>query len=90
MTTLNQDQWPLTHSLLLDMARVGGWVYIANTHLNLGGIPQLEKTMDDIKVMKQNNNNNFRIIIPTNPHQNYPISLLQRYNKITFELPHCI
>ena len=86
ITTLNQDQWPLTHQLLMDMAKVGGWVYVANTHLTLQGIPQFEKTLDDIKAMRPHDN--FRIIISTNPHQNYPISLLQRCNKITFELPH--
>ena len=88
ITTLNQDQWPLTHQLLMDMAKVGGWVYVANTHLTLQGIPQFEKTLDDIKAMKPHPN--FRIIISTNPHPNYPISLLQRCNKITFELPHGI
>ena len=88
VATLNQDQWPLTHSLLLDMAKVGGWVYIANTHLTLQGIPLFEKTMDDIKL--SNPHPNFKIIISTNPHPDYPISLLQRCNKITFEQPNGI
>ena len=88
ITTLNQDQWPFTHSVLMDMAKVGGWVYVANTHLTLQSIPQFEKTLDDIKASHPNPN--FRVIISTNPHKNYPISLLQRCNKITFELPHGI
>ena len=70
------------------MAKVGGWVYIANTHLTLQGIPQFEKTLDDIRASTPHPN--FKIIISTNPHPNYPISLLQRCNKITFELPHGI
>ena len=45
-------------------------------------------TLDDVKVSRPHPN--FRIIISTNPHPNYPISLLQRCNKITFGLPHCI
>ena len=32
ITTLNQDQWLLTHQQLLDMAKVGGWIYVANIH----------------------------------------------------------
>ena len=45
------------------MAKVGGWVYIANTHLTLQGIPLFEKTMDDIKL--SNPHPNFKIIIST-------------------------
>ena len=85
ITTLNQDQWQNTRATLKDMAKVGGWVYVANTHLTLQSIPDLEKTLDDIKL--SNPHPNFKLIISTNPHPNYPISLLQRCNKITFELP---
>ena len=85
ITTLNQDQWQNTRATLKDMAKVGGWVYVANTHLTLQSIPELEKTLDDIKL--SNPHPNFKLIISTNPHPDYPISLLQRCNKITFELP---
>lgn len=29
IATLSQDSWPYTHNLLIDMAKVGGWVYLA-------------------------------------------------------------
>ena len=85
ITTLNQDQWQNARATLIDMAKVGGWVYIANTHLTIQNIPLLEKTLDDIKLSSPHPN--FKLIISTNSHPDYPISLLQRCNKITFELP---
>lgn len=83
ITTLNQDQLVHTLSDLTENAKIGGWVYLANTHLTLQSIPQLEKTLDDLRDVHKD----FRLIISTNPHPKYPISFLQRCEKITFEMP---
>jgi len=81
ISTLNQDQLGYTLQEIEDSAKVGGWVYLANTHLTLSSLPFLEKKLDDLKDV----NHNFRVVISTNPHKNYPISFLQRCEKITFE-----
>jgi dynein heavy chain len=83
LTTLNQDQLQSTTKDITDAAKVGGWVYIANTHLTLGSIPVLERTLDELISPHPN----FRLIISTNPHGKYPISFLQRCEKIVFEVP---
>jgi len=83
ISTLTQDQLTFALKELQDNARIGGWVYFANTHLTLQSIPQLEKTLDDLKDVHKD----FRLIISTNPHPKYPISFLQRCEKITFEMP---
>ncbi|MCQ2815651.1 MAG: hypothetical protein MJ252_00145 [archaeon] len=83
--TLNQDEWKYTNTALRDMAKVGGWVYIANTHLTIQNIPLLEKTLDEINASHPHKD--FKVFISTYPHEDYPISLLQRCNKITFEMP---
>jgi len=83
ISTLNQDQLILALTDLTEQAKIGGWVYFANTHLTLQSIPQLEKTLDDLKDVHKD----FRLIISTNPHPKYPISFLQRCEKITFEMP---
>jgi len=81
--TLNQDQLNFTLSEIIESAKIGGWVYLANTHLTLQALPLLEKTLDELKDI----HNDFRLIVSTNPHPKYPISFLQRCEKITFETP---
>ena len=69
--------------VIQESSKIGGWVYLANSHLTLQSIPSLEKALDDLKDVHKD----FRLIISTNPHPKYPISFLQRCEKITFEMP---
>ena len=48
-----------------------------------GNIPNLEKKLDEINE-KTDINPNFRIIISTSPNDKYPISFLQKCEKVTF------
>lgn len=81
--TLNQDQLVFTINEIQENSKIGGWIYLANTHLTLQSVPLLEKTLDDLKDVHPD----FRLIISTNPNPKYPISFLQRCKKITFETP---
>jgi dynein heavy chain len=83
ISTLNTDNLNHTFFELQENSKIGGWVYLANTHLNLQSIPHLEKVLDDLRDVHKD----FRLIISTYPHQKYPISFLQRCEKITFEMP---
>jgi len=62
------------------------WVYLANCHLSISILPAIESEIDNIKnsgtVPKD-----FRIFMSSNPHEKFPVSLLQRSVKITSEPP---
>ena len=83
ITTLNHDQIGNTLNELSELVKVGGWLFIANTHFTLQTIPILEKKLEDLNDV----HNDFRLIVSTNPHIKYPISFLQKCEKITFEVP---
>ncbi len=83
ITTLNHDQIGNTLNELSELVKVGGWMFIANTHFTLQSIPNLEKKLEDLNDIHPD----FRLIVSTNPHIKYPISFLQKCEKITFEAP---
>ena len=60
-------------------------MYLANCHLSVNWLPELESIIDS--VMKKNPNPNFRLFLSSNPHPKFPISILQRSSKMTTEPP---
>lgn len=84
LSTLNEDQLYFTINEIEDIAKIGGWVYLANTHLTLKSIPELEKKLGDLG---KNVHKDFRLIISTSPTESYPISFLQKCDKIVYENP---
>ncbi|XP_034939850.1 dynein heavy chain 8, axonemal [Chelonus insularis] len=69
---------------LLNRAKIEGiWVLLQNCHL---GLDYMNELVDFILEM-ETPNSNFRIWITTEPHQNFPISLLQMSIKFTYEPP---
>jgi len=51
----------------------GGWALLQNCHLGLNFMEELL----DMLMETQNINDNFRVWITTEPHNHFPISLLQ-------------
>lgn len=84
LSTLNQDQLTYTLNEIEENSKIGGWIYLANTHLTLKNIPILEKKLDDIT---DTMHPDFRIIISTGPTEKYPISFLQKCEKVVYENP---
>jgi dynein heavy chain len=65
----------------MEGAEKGNWVFLANCHLSISLLPELESIID--VVFKQNIDKNFRLFLSSSPHPKFPISLLQRSLKIT-------
>jgi len=59
---------------LADAAESGSWVFLANCHLSISLLPELETTIDS--VLKEQVNENFRLILSANSHPDFSISLL--------------
>lgn len=83
--SLGRGQSEKAKRILSEGAEKGNWVFLANCHLSISLLPELESMIDDI--FKKHNDPNFRLFMSASPHPNFPISLLQRSLKITQEPP---
>lgn len=72
--SLGKGQSKKAIKFLQEAAEKGTWVFLANCHLSISLLPELEKQMEI--VFKQNVDENFRIFLSSNPHPKFPISLL--------------
>jgi dynein heavy chain len=66
-------------------AEKGKWIFLANCHLSISMLPELESIMDHL--FKHDVNPDFRLILSASSHPQFSISLLQRSTKITQEPP---
>jgi dynein heavy chain len=63
----------------------GHWIYLANCHLLLSWMPQLDKIID---IMKEGRSHpSFRLWLSSKPHPRLPITLLQTSIKVSAEQP---
>lgn len=63
----------------------GNWVYLANCHLSLSWMPQLDKIVD---IMQNGTTHpNFRLWLSSSPDPDFPIAILQNAIKMTTEPP---
>ena len=83
--SMGKGQSEKAKKIIGDGAENGFWIFLANCHLSISLLPELESIMDQL--FKQEVNENFRIILSANPHPNFSISLLQRSVKISQEPP---
>ncbi|KAF0304890.1 Dynein heavy chain 2, axonemal [Amphibalanus amphitrite] len=83
--SLGQGQAPIATRLLEMGKRDGGWVFLANCHLSLSWMPELDKMVEEIQ--DGGANPEFRLWLSSSPHPDFPISILQNGIKITTEPP---
>jgi dynein heavy chain, axonemal len=85
---LGQGQAPVATKLVDDGMIDGFWVFLANCHLMLSWMPELEKMVETYctDATKQPHQD-FRLWLSSSPHPKFPISLLQRAIKMTTEPP---
>ena len=85
---LGQGQAPVATKLVDDGMIDGSWVFLANCHLMLSWMPELEKMVETYctDATKQPHQD-FRLWLSSSPHPKFPISLLQRAIKMTTEPP---
>jgi dynein heavy chain len=66
-------------------AKEGNWVFLANCHLSLSWMPQLDKIVETLQAGKINPK--FRLWLSSSPNPEFPISILQAGIKMTTEPP---
>lgn len=82
--SLGQGQAKVAREKISEGVKSQYWVYLANCHLSLGFLVELEKVLDGLKIDEKSN---FRLWLTTNPTPKFPISILQRSLKVTTEPP---
>ena len=63
----------------------GNWVFLANCHLSLSWMPQLDKLVEQLQIEEPHRE--FRLWLSSSPHPDFPISILQAGIKMTTEPP---
>ena len=74
-------EWFPPHQHLLS----GHWVFLANCHLSLSWMPNLDKLVEQLQV--EDPHPSFRLWLSSSPHPDFPISILQASIKMTTEPP---
>ncbi|XP_076454460.1 dynein axonemal heavy chain 2-like [Babylonia areolata] len=83
--SLGQGQAPIATRYLLEGSKEGSWVFLANCHLSLSWMPQLDKLVEHLQT--SDTHPEFRLWLSSSPHPEFPISILQQGIKITTEPP---
>ncbi|KAF1380471.1 hypothetical protein PFLUV_G00164080 [Perca fluviatilis] len=83
--SLGQGQAPIAKSMIEEGVKKGHWVFLANCHLSLSWMPELDKLVEQLQVEKPHSN--FRLWLSSSPHPEFPITILQAGIKMTTEPP---
>uniref|UniRef100_A0A0A9VY83 Dynein heavy chain 2, axonemal n=2 Tax=Lygus hesperus TaxID=30085 RepID=A0A0A9VY83_LYGHE len=83
--SLGQGQSPIATKMIEEGVRVGHWVFLANCHLSLSWMPSLDKIIENLQTSYCHGD--FRLWLSSNPHPDFPISILQTSLKMTTEPP---
>jgi dynein heavy chain len=83
--SMGRGQADRAKRVLTEGAESGSWIFLANCHLSVSLLPELESIIDQL--FKQEVNKDFRLILSAVPHPQFSISLLQRSLKISQEPP---
>lgn len=84
--SLGQGQAPIATRMIETGIKDGSWVFLANCHLSLSWMPQLDKIVENLSSNK-NLHPNFRLWLSSSPTPQFPISILQAGIKMTTEPP---
>ncbi|CDS41066.1 dynein heavy chain [Echinococcus multilocularis] len=83
--SLGQGQAPIATRLIEEAMRNGNWVFLANCHLSLSWMPQLDKLVEQMG--GEQTHGEFRLWLSSSPTPHFPISILQAGIKMTTEPP---
>ncbi|KAA0188249.1 Dynein heavy chain axonemal, partial [Fasciolopsis buskii] len=84
--SLGQGQAPIATRLIWEGIQEGNWVFLANCHLSLSWMPQLDKIVEQLGLEKETHPE-FRLWLSSSPNPAFPISILQAGIKMTTEPP---
>lgn len=83
--SMGRGQSERAKRILQEGAEQGSWIFLANCHLSVSLLPELESIIDQL--FKQEVNPEFRLLLSARPHPQFSISLLQRSLKVAQEPP---
>lgn len=83
--SLGQGQSKKAKDKVYEGTKNGTWIYLANCHLSLSFLRELEKMIENLDSNKHEINEGFRLFLSSNPHPRFPISILQKSIRITTE-----
>ncbi|KAM6949562.1 LOW QUALITY PROTEIN: dynein axonemal heavy chain 2 [Aplochiton taeniatus] len=83
--SLGQGQAPIATRMIKEGVKSGHWVFLANCHLSLSWMPQLDKLVEQLQVEEPHPD--FRLWLSSSPHPDFPIAILQAGIKMTTEPP---
>lgn len=83
---LGQGQGPTAVNLIRKACAEGFWVFLANCHLMLSWMKDLEDVID-CYCEKGSLHKNYRLWLSCNPDPHFPLSILHRSLKVTMEPP---
>ncbi|KAM9717113.1 dynein axonemal heavy chain 2 [Menidia menidia] len=83
--SLGQGQAPIARSMIEEGVKSGHWLFLANCHLSLSWMPELDKLIKEFAL--QSPHPNFRLWLSSSPHPEFPITILQAGIKMTTEPP---
>ncbi|XP_037533396.1 dynein heavy chain 2, axonemal [Nematolebias whitei] len=83
--SLGQGQALIARRKIEEGVKDGHWVFLANCHLSLSWMPELDKLIKELQVQKPHSN--FRLWLSSSPHPQFPITILQAGIKMTTEPP---
>ncbi|XP_061620043.1 LOW QUALITY PROTEIN: dynein axonemal heavy chain 2 [Phyllopteryx taeniolatus] len=83
--SLGQGQAPIAKKMIEEGVKKGHWVFLANCHLSLSWMPELDKLVEQLEVQKPHTD--FRLWLSSSPHPDFPINILQAGIKMTTEPP---
>jgi dynein heavy chain len=83
--SLGQGQAPIAKRMFKTGVKDGDWVFLANCHLSLSWMPELDKLVEQLQTEEPHKD--FRLWLSSSPHPDFPISILQAGIKMTTEPP---
>jgi dynein heavy chain len=83
--SMGRGQSERAKRILTEGAGEGHWIFLANCHLCVSLLPELESIIDHL--FKSDVHEDFRLILSARPHPQFSISLLQRSRKDAQEPP---
>jgi dynein heavy chain len=86
VVALGQGAGPAASSILTVAFKNGRWVFLANCHLMLDWLPNVERLLDSCSGESEANPK-FRLWLSSEPTKLFPLTLLQRSIKVTTEPP---
>ncbi|TKS69390.1 Dynein heavy chain 2, axonemal [Collichthys lucidus] len=83
--SLGQGMALIAKSMLEEAVKDGHWVFLANCHLYLSWMPELDKFVEQLRMQKPHPN--FRLWLSSLSHPDFPITILHNSIRMTIEPP---